>query len=97
MNCHLILVSWSVVFQESIDYLFSSHEYVFIEFFLQGDLIMISMILKVNELRITVLTQISTAALTKISTLQMQHLFETIIMVCLNFVKSRYADTTRYC
>lgn len=46
-------------------------------FFLQGDLI-ISMILKVNELRITVLTQISTAALIKISTLQMQHLFETI-------------------
>ena len=30
---------------------------------------MISMILKVNELRITVLTQISTAALIKISTL----------------------------
>ena len=51
---------------------------------------MISMILRVNELRITVLTQISTAALIKISTLQMQHLFE-------NFLKSRYADTTRNC
>ena len=31
-----------------------------------------------NELRITVLTQISTAALINISTLQMQHLFEAI-------------------
>ena len=56
-----------------IDYLFSDHEYVFVVFFLQGDLIMMSMILWFNELRITVLTQISTAALIKISTLQMQH------------------------
>ena len=52
---------------------------------------MISMILKVNGLRITVLTQISTAALIKISALQMQRL------LCLNFLKSRYADTTRNC
>ena len=40
-------------------------------FILQGDLIMMSMILWFNELRITVLTQISTAALIKISTFQM--------------------------
>lgn len=52
--------------------------YTFLLVILQGDLIVISMILWVNDLRVTVLTQISTAALIKISTLQMQRLFETI-------------------
>lgn len=65
---------WLLVFRPCLRFYF----YYFVFFLLRGDLIMISMILRVNELRITVLTQISTAALIKISTLQMQHLFETI-------------------